>query len=52
MIKPNYRPDIDGLRALAVLSVVYIMQNLKFLDSIIFQGGYIGVDIFLSFLDI
>lgn len=37
----EYRPDIDGLRAVAVLSV--IMYHLK---SQLLPGGYLGVDIF------
>ena len=36
-----YRPDIDGLRAFAVVSVV-----LFHLDVGIVKGGYIGVDVF------
>ncbi|MCE6981742.1 acyltransferase, partial [Pseudomonas frederiksbergensis] len=38
---PKYRPDIDGLRAVAVLSVVIFHAFPKFL-----QGGFIGVDVF------
>ena len=35
-----YRPDIDGLRAVAVLSVVFCHAGLSF------PGGYVGVDVF------
>jgi len=41
MGKPHYRPDIDGLRAIAVISVV-----LFHLDKNLVQGGFVGVDIF------
>lgn len=41
-VKPlAYRPDLDGLRAIAVLSVVFFHFNLPN-----FGGGYVGVDIF------
>ena len=38
---PQYRPDIDGLRAVAVLSVVFFHA---FPEAL--KGGFIGVDIF------
>ena len=37
----KYRSDIDGLRAVAVLAVVFFHANIPFLT-----GGYVGVDIF------
>ncbi len=40
MSRVHYRPEIDGLRALAVLAVVFFHSQLKF------PGGYVGVDIF------
>ena len=38
---PKYRPDIDGLRALAVLSVVFYHA----FPSVV-TGGFVGVDVF------
>jgi len=38
---PKYRADIDGLRAIAVLSVIFFHAGTK-----LFSGGYVGVDIF------
>ncbi len=35
-----YRPEVDGLRALAVLAVVFYHAHLGF------PGGYVGVDLF------
>lgn len=37
----KYRPEVDGLRAVAILPVVFFHAG-----SSIFTGGYIGVDVF------
>lgn len=37
----QYRPEIDGLRAVAVVPVVYFHAGFE-----AFSGGFIGVDIF------
>ncbi|MZH02912.1 MAG: acyltransferase, partial [Nitrospinae bacterium] len=40
------RPEIDGLRAIAVLSIVLFHANIIIFGRDWFVGGYIGVDIF------
>ena len=45
-MKISYRPEIDGLRALAVLSVVFYHTKFYLFNYEIFRGGFIGVDIF------
>ena len=46
----KYRPDIDGLRAIAVISVMIFHAEFTFLfnetNYIILRGGFLGVDIF------
>ncbi len=46
MTKIKYRPEIDGLRALAVLSVVIYHANFILGEERLLSGGYMGVDIF------
>ena len=41
MPKLNYRPDIDGLRALAVVAIIVHHFNERWLPS-----GFLGVDVF------
>ena len=42
----DYRADIDGLRAIAVISVILNHAKLNFFGQVFFEGGYLGVDIF------
>ena len=42
----KYRPEIDGLRAIAVTSVILYHAQFKILGYELFRGGFIGVDIF------
>ena len=45
-MKNSYRPEIDGLRAIAVFSVIFYHAEIIISDNQIFKGGFIGVDIF------
>ncbi len=46
--KNGYRPDIDGLRAVAVLSVIVYHLGLVLPGGVVnrITGGFVGVDIF------
>jgi peptidoglycan/LPS O-acetylase OafA/YrhL len=46
MTKIKYRPEIDGLRAVAVLSVVIYHANFALREERLLSGGYLGVDVF------
>ena len=45
-MKIDYRPDIDGLRAIAVLLVIFYHAEISYNSNVLFQFGFIGVDIF------
>ena len=42
----TFRHDINGLRAVAVLSVIFYHADIR-----LFKGGWLGVDIFLIILE-
>ena len=37
----KYRPEVDGLRAIAVIPVIFFHANIPY-----FSGGFVGVDVF------
>ena len=45
-MKLNYRPEIDGLRAISVLAVIFYHSELSLSEKNLFQGGFLGVDFF------
>ena len=44
--KMSYRKDIDGLRALAVIGVIFYHSEILINKIFVFSGGFLGVDIF------
>lgn len=45
-MKIKYRPEIDGLRTVAVMSVIIYHANIIVGNQHFLQGGFVGVDIF------
>jgi peptidoglycan/LPS O-acetylase OafA/YrhL len=45
-MKINYRPEIDGLRAIAVFAVIIYHADISLYGSHFLSGGFLGVDIF------
>ena len=41
-----YRPEIDGMRGIAVIAVVLYHAKINLFGYDIFKGGFLGVDIF------
>ena len=45
-MKLTYRPEIDSLRAIAVVVFILYHAQITILGYQLFKGGFIGVDIF------
>ena len=42
----KYRPEVDGLRAIAVGAVIVYHSQIRILEKLLLPGGFLGVDIF------
>ena len=46
---PKYIKELDGLRGFAILFVLLYHSKITIFNTPIFQGGFIGVNIFFVF---
>lgn len=44
--KINYRPELDGLRTIAVMAVLFYHAKISLMGKELLPGGFLGVDIF------
>ncbi|MBE7536057.1 MAG: acyltransferase [Anaerolineales bacterium] len=42
----KYRPEIDGLRMIAVMAVIIYHAEFAWKDGFLLEGGFFGVDVF------
>ena len=45
-MKLTHRPEIDGLRAISVIAVIFYHADIALFGKNLFKGGFLGVDIF------
>ena len=46
ILKLTYRPEINGLRAIAVVAVILYHAQITIFGNQLAKGGFIGVDVF------
>lgn len=42
----NHRPEINGLKAIAIISIIIYHAQVNLFNELIFKGGFLGIDIF------